>query len=198
MTTVATPTPAGPVERPRRHLVLWISLAVAALLAAFVAVLASSGPASQTQASSPLIGHAAPPVSGPDGSGQIVTLASMKGRWVLVNFAASWCVPCQQETPQLLAFAARHTGPDAPTIITVEYQESDLAGLRRFLASRHATWPVVDDTGAFVRYGGYGLPESYLVDPEGTVVAKVTGGVVADDIDKVINSNSVAPSGGAG
>ena len=203
MTTTAPPTGTGftpdePAPAPRRRLVLWIALGVAALLAAFVAVLATSGQAGQTTSGSPLIGHAAPVVSGPDAQGRIVSTAALKGRWVLVNFAASWCRPCQLETPQLLTFAARHTGPDAPMIVTVEYDERDLSSLRNFLASRHATWPVVDDQNAFVDYGSGGLPESYLLDPVGTVVAKVTGGVNADALDSVINSYSVTSSGASG
>ncbi|HET9690983.1 MAG TPA: TlpA disulfide reductase family protein, partial [Acidimicrobiales bacterium] len=131
---------------------------------------------------------AAPALAGPDQAGTTVSLSSYAGRWVLVNFAASWCVPCQQETPQLLTFAAdaaRTGGSAPPAIVTVSYDHADLANLRRFLAARHAPWPVVDDPQASVRWGVGGLPESYLVDPEGRVVAKVTGGVVARDLEKL-------------
>lgn len=183
---------AGPA--PRRRLIMWISLGVAALLAALVAVLASSSQAGQSTSRSQLIGKPAPAVSGPDQSGKTVTVASYRGRWLLVNFAASWCGPCREETPQLIAFADRHTGPGAPAIITIEEDETDLASLRRFLADRHATWPVVDDTNAFVDYGSQGLPESYLVDPVGTIVAKVTGGVNADALDKLIATYSAPGS----
>lgn len=208
MTTLSRPVPEprtdAPAGAPRRRVVLWVSLGVASLLAAFVAVLATSGPANQVTGGSPLLGRPAPPVNGPDGSGATVSLASYRGRWVLVNFAASWCTPCRQETPQMLTFAARHTGPTAPAVMTVEYQPSDLTSLRSFLASRHAAWPVVDDPTAFVSYGSGGLPESYLVDPAGTVVVKVTGGVVADKLDAVLASYPVAatptgssPAGGS-
>ena len=192
MTTTAPVAPAfpEPAQGPKRRLVLWISLAVAGVLAALVAVLATSGQAGQVTAGSPLIGKPAPQVAGPDQHGTTITLTSYRGRWVLVNFAASWCVPCRQETPQLLTFAARHTGPTAPAIVTVEEDQTDLASLRSFLAARHATWPVVDDTNAFVDYGSGGLPESYLVDPLGTIVAKITGGVNANALDKVIATYS--------
>ncbi|HET9690292.1 MAG TPA: hypothetical protein VFP61_04025, partial [Acidimicrobiales bacterium] len=60
-------TPGAP--RPRRRVVLWVSLAVAVLLAALLAVLATSGPAAQQQAASPLVGKAAPALAGPDQAG---------------------------------------------------------------------------------------------------------------------------------
>ena len=189
-TTPAAPAEPGPGAPPKRRLVMWTSLGVAALLAALVAVLATSNTSGQTVSGSPLVGKAAPPVSGPDQYGRTVTLAALQGRWVLVNFAASWCVPCQRETPQLLSFAARHTGPAAPTIITVAEDEHDLGSLRRFLASRHADWPVVDDPGASPQWGIGQLPQSYVVDPAGTVVALISGGVDADSLDRLILSYS--------
>ena len=197
MSAAAPPATTGPLPpspghpRPRRRGVRWVSVGVAVVLAVLVAVLATSGPASQQQAASPLVGRPAPALAGPDQTGAAVSLASYRGRWVLVNFAASWCQPCQQETPQLLTFAAdaaRSQGgaSGGPAIVTVSYDHADLGALRRFLDSRHAAWPVVDDEQASVRWGVGGLPESYLVDPEGTVVAKVTGGVVARDLEKLI------------
>ena len=183
MTTASVTTAA-----PRRRVVLWVALAVAVALAAFVVVLATSTPSSQQPTGSPLIGQPAPAVAGTDQTGRTVTLAGMRGHWVLVNFAASWCVPCQQETPQLLTLAAdatRDGGASVPSVLTVSYDHADLVPLRQFLASRHADWPVVDDPQASVAWGVGGLPESYLVDPEGRIVAKVTGGVVARDLEKL-------------
>ncbi len=191
-TTISTPpvTPAG--RAPRRRLVLWVSLGVAALLAAFVAVLASSSGASnqETLSGSPLVGKPAPPVEGPDQYGKTVTLTALRGRWVVLNFAASWCPPCQQETPQLLTFAARNTGPSAPMIVTVDEDQSDLSSLRRFLAVRHAAWPVVDDAAASPQWGVEQLPQSFVIDPTGTVVALVSGEADADALQKLIASYS--------
>ncbi len=94
-------------RRPR--LVLWISLGVAVALAVLVTVLATSGSSGQQSARSPLIGKPAPAIKGPSIlGGPAVQLSAYTGKWVLVNFAASWCVPCRQETPQLLAFSQDH------------------------------------------------------------------------------------------
>jgi cytochrome c biogenesis protein CcmG/thiol:disulfide interchange protein DsbE len=175
-------------RRPgRSRMVLWISLSTAAALAVLVAVLATSGPAGQVSAQSPLIGKAAPAVSGPSLSGGgRVALSSFSGKWVLVNFAASWCVPCQEEMPQLAAFESEHAASGNAAIITVAYDETDISSLASYLRSQRATWPAVNDGQAVVDYGVGGLPESYLVDPAGTVVAKYVGGVVAGQLDALI------------
>jgi cytochrome c biogenesis protein CcmG/thiol:disulfide interchange protein DsbE len=175
----------------RRRLVLWISLGTAAAVAALVAVLATSGPAGQASAGSPLIGRKAPSISGPSvglsaRAGQTVQLSSLAGKWVLVNFAASWCVPCRQEMPQLVSFAGAHARAGDATVLTVEYDEGDVGGLTSWLRSAHASWPAVNDGQAVVDYGVSGIPESYLVDPEGTVVAKYVGGVVAAQLNAFI------------
>ncbi|MGI8492037.1 MAG: TlpA family protein disulfide reductase, partial [Acidimicrobiales bacterium] len=175
------------VQGSGRRMVMWISLATGALVAVLVAVLASAGPAGQ-QTGSPLVGKPAPPINGPPitpGAAGTVRLGAFEGKWVLVNFAASWCVPCQQEMPQLLAFVQRHAAGDA-VVLTVGYDENDIGGLRSLLQARHATWPAVDDPQAKVRYGLRGVPESYLIDPAGTVVAKYSGGVNADRLDSFI------------
>jgi cytochrome c biogenesis protein CcmG/thiol:disulfide interchange protein DsbE len=175
-------------RRPRTRLVLWISLATAVVVAVLVAVLATSGQAGQTTANSPLLGRKAPAIDGRSllNGGQTVALSTLAGKWVLVNFAASWCVPCRGEMPQLLDFAGGHARTDNATILTVAYDEGDVSNLTSWLRTSHASWPAVDDGQAVVNYGVSGIPESYLVDPEGTVVAKYVGGVVAAQLNSFI------------
>ncbi|MHB1535973.1 MAG: TlpA family protein disulfide reductase [Acidimicrobiales bacterium] len=172
---------------PRRRTVLGICAAVAVAAAVLVAVLAGAAPASQITAASPLVGRAAPPISGTrlGGAGR-VSLAQMSGKWVLVNFAASWCVPCQQEIPQLRSFAAEGARTGDSTILTVAYDQSDLANLAALLAHSKASWPAVSAPSALVSYGIHGIPESYLIDPQGTVVEKITGGVNAPQLEQFI------------
>jgi cytochrome c biogenesis protein CcmG/thiol:disulfide interchange protein DsbE len=167
--------------------VLWASLGVAVAVAVLLAVFASSGPASQVTANSPLLGKPAPAIAGPNLlGGPSVSLSSYAGRWVLVNFAASWCVPCQQEMPQLSTFENEHSANRDAAILTVAYDPSDLSNLVSFMRSSRATWPAVNDGQAVVSYGVGGLPESYLVDPEGTVVAKYVGEIVAAQLNTAI------------
>jgi cytochrome c biogenesis protein CcmG, thiol:disulfide interchange protein DsbE len=181
--------PAGRSDRPvrRSRLVLWISLATAVVVAVLVTVLATSGSAGQVSVHNPFIGKAAPPITGRSIlGGPSIKLSSYSGKWVLVNFAASWCVPCREETPQLQTFAADHRKAGDAVILTVAYDEGDVSNLAAYLRGSHATWPAVDDGQAVVDYGVGGVPESYLVDPSGTVVAKYAGGVVASQLNTVI------------
>jgi cytochrome c biogenesis protein CcmG, thiol:disulfide interchange protein DsbE len=176
-------------RRPR--LVLWISLGMAVALAVLITVLATSGSSGQQSASSPLIGKPAPAIKGPSIlGGPAVQLSAYTGKWVLVNFAASWCVPCRQETPQLLAFSQDHQQASDATILTVAYDEGDVSSLAAFLHGSHSTWPAVNDGQAVVDYGIGGIPESYLVDPSGTVVAKYDGPVVAAQLNAFITRAS--------
>jgi cytochrome c biogenesis protein CcmG/thiol:disulfide interchange protein DsbE len=172
-------------------LVLWVSLATAAVVAVLLAVLASSGPAGQTRASSPLIGRKAPPIQGRSVTGsQTVSMSTLGGKWVLVNFAASWCVPCRGEMPQLEQFTSDHAGARDATVLTVAYDEGDVSNLASWLRASHVGWPAVVDGQAVVDYGVAGIPESYLVDPAGTVVAKYVGGVVASQLNAFIAKSS--------
>ena len=184
----------GDVGRPRRsHVVLWSSLGVAVVFSVLIAVLASSKSVGQDSASSPLIGKPAPAIAGKVLTGpEQVSLSQFRGKWVLVNFSASWCIPCRQETPQLLAFSRAHAASGSAVVIGVAYDEEDLGNLRAFLESSGATWPVVDDSQADVTYGVNGIPESYLVDPQGTVVAKYLGGVTEAEIDSFIAKATTA------
>jgi cytochrome c biogenesis protein CcmG/thiol:disulfide interchange protein DsbE len=183
--------PLGP-RKQKSRVVMWVSIATAVVLAAFIAILASSKQ-NTLSVSSPLIGHTAPPISGPGinlpGAYQ---LSSYSGKWVLVNFAASWCSPCRSETPQLEKFEQEHASVGDAAVLTVEDDPGDRADLAAFLRQHKATWPAVQDADASVAYGVAGLPESYLVDPDGTVIAKYDGEVTAAGIDKVISEATTA------
>jgi cytochrome c biogenesis protein CcmG/thiol:disulfide interchange protein DsbE len=188
--------------RPRRRLAMWLSLGALVLVAALVAILASSKPAAEVLTNSPLLGRAAPQISGsailngPAGGGP-VQLSADRGEWVLVNFAASWCVPCQEEMPQLLLFAKQHAAAHDATILTVAYDENDIGNLRRFLQERSVTWPTVDESSAKITWGVGELPQSFLVDPRGTVVAVVEGQADAADLDALITKYSPQAAAGS-
>jgi cytochrome c biogenesis protein CcmG, thiol:disulfide interchange protein DsbE len=184
VTDFAVPLPPG--TRRRSHVVLWSSVAVAAVIAAFIAVLASSKQTGSSTAS-PLIGHAAPAIAGKElsGSGQ-ASLSEFGGKWVLVNFAASWCIPCRDETPQLEQFAQEHAVSGSAVVLQVAYDPGDLSNLAAYLKSVKATWPALNDGQAVVEYGVSGIPQSFLVDPEGTVVASWAGEIKAQTVDAVL------------
>jgi cytochrome c biogenesis protein CcmG/thiol:disulfide interchange protein DsbE len=179
--------PALPSVRPRRRrgrLVFWSALAVLVVFAVLLAFLATVG---STKANSRLLGQPAPAVRGRSLAGsQPIALTDFVGQWVLVNFAASWCIPCQQEMPQLQQFA-RSAARYHATILTVTDDPNDTAGLRSMLAGDHASWPAVADAAAQVKWGITGIPESFLVDPSGVVVAYFPSGIDAATLDSIIS-----------
>src|SRR5229473_5124319 len=122
MTSVATPGAGA-----RRRIALWSALAVAAVVAVLIAVLATSKSAGQVQqqANSPLQGKLAPEVAGPQLDGSPVRLSSYRGKWVLVNFFASWCVPCQQEQGDLVRFENRHQASGDASVFAVRFDDPD-------------------------------------------------------------------------
>jgi cytochrome c biogenesis protein CcmG, thiol:disulfide interchange protein DsbE len=170
--------------RRRSRVVLWSAIAAALVFAVLIAVLASAKSAGQGTTQSPLIGKPAPAISGKvlGGSGD-ASLSQFAGKWVLVNFSASWCVPCRQETPQLQSFSSEHSQPGDAVVLGVAYDEGDVSNLTSFLKSSRATWSVVDDGRAVVEYGVSGIPDSFLVDPQGTVVVEYLGGVTSKELD---------------
>jgi cytochrome c biogenesis protein CcmG/thiol:disulfide interchange protein DsbE len=185
------PDALGAPRPRRRRTAIWLAAGAAAVVAVLIAVLASAGPSSEQLVNSPLLGKPAPElqgsaiVNGPAGGG-LVHLSAYRGKWVLVNFAASWCVPCAQEMPQLLLFARQHQAAGNAAILTVADDPSDIGNLRHFLQARAVGWPALDDANAPVDWGVGQLPDSYVVDPQGVVVAEIEGQVDAAQVDALI------------
>jgi len=183
------PRAAG--RRPR--VALWAALAVAVVVAALVAVLAVSRSATGTVASSPLLGKPAPEIAGTAVDGRRVRLADLRGRFVVVNFFATWCVPCQQEQPELVAFNQRHAAAGDATILMVVFHDEP-ATVRSFQAKHGGTWPAVPDPGGDIAlsYGVTGPPETYLVDPAGVVITRIIGPLRVANLEQLLNQAKAA------
>ncbi len=190
---------AGPPPNSgkRRRTVLWATVGVAVVTAVLIAVIASARPSSQVTARSPLLGSAAPAISGPGLGGGHYSLSQFRNQWVLVNFMATWCQPCQEEMPQLLKFASQHAKSADATVLTVVYDPTNVSQLKTFLATRGARWPAVDDPSASVSYGVTGLPSSFLVAPDGVVYAYVPGEVQAAALDNWLHQGAAKGLGPA-
>ncbi len=175
----------GPARRGR--VALWIGLPVLVVLALFVVVLATSDSARERTSRSELIGELAPAVRGTTIDGSTFDLDDERGRWVVVNFFATWCIPCRVEHPELVAFQEAHAAAGDATVVSVVFDDS-VEAVREFFADNGGDWPVVlDEDGTIaIRYGVTGVPESYLVAPTGLVVAKLIGGVERADLEDVI------------
>jgi cytochrome c biogenesis protein CcmG/thiol:disulfide interchange protein DsbE len=180
------PSAAG--VRHGRHTARWIAGLVLVVAAGLIAVLGTRPPATATEVFTPLLGKAAPGITGTTVSGGSFDLAADRGRWVVVNFFASWCPPCQQEEPELITFAFQHRGARDAALVGVDCCGDATASARGFLASSGATWPAVIDPGGQIalQYGVRDPPETFLVSPSGIVVAHIDGAVRATFLDQQI------------
>ncbi|MGE6741504.1 DsbE family thiol:disulfide interchange protein [Allorhizobium pseudoryzae] len=149
---------------------------------------------------SALIGKQAPSLSLPalDGSQTpALTDAAIRGKLTLVNVFASWCVPCRQEHPLLTELAK----DPRLTIVGINYKDRNDNALR-FLGELGNPYDAIgiDPNGkAAIDWGVYGIPESYLVGPDGTILYKRVGpfderSVVQDLLPAIETAVSAAKS----
>ena len=187
MSDVDTADAAVPLEGRRPRTALVIAGVVAVVVALLVAVLATRDPSTARASQSPLIGEVAPETSGTTLDGEQVSIDDYRGRWVMLNFFASWCVPCRTEHPELAAFEAEHRAEGDAAVLAVTFDdEADDA--REFFAEEGGGWPVIDDpeNSIGVAYGVAQVPETFVISPTGIVVHRFAGAVTQADLDGVI------------
>lgn len=120
-----------------------------------------------------------------DTDGQL-TLSSLRGKVVLVNFWATWCDPCRKEIPRLQRAWTRYRGRD---VVFLGIDTQDFRGdARRALRKYGVTYPnVYDGRGrVFRRYGGLPLPRSFVLDRQGRIVGHHHGELHDDDIERIV------------
>lgn len=107
--------------------------------------------------------------------GKTFDLAEHKGRWVILNFWATWCSPCIKELPELSRFVTAHRNVRA---IGLAYEDTEVAEIKAFLSKHPVSFPIAQvDTFDPPKSleTPRGLPTTYLVAPDGTVAKKFMG-----------------------
>jgi thiol-disulfide isomerase/thioredoxin len=117
----------------------------------------------------------APPLQAQDLSGKPVNKVNWAGKVVLVNFWATWCPPCREEIPELLALKKEYK--DRLEIVGISEDDDPPENVLKFARQKGMTYPVVMATPELVEaYGGVpALPTSFLIDTQGRVVQKHSG-----------------------
>ncbi|MFC4819148.1 TlpA family protein disulfide reductase [Dokdonella ginsengisoli] len=113
-------------------------------------------------------------------------LAAERGKWVIVNFWATWCSPCIKEMPDISEFVA---GRKDVAAIGLAYEDTDKAEVEAFAKAHPVKYPLalVDVYKPPADFETpRGLPTTYLIAPDGSVAKKFTGPITATDLDKAI------------
>jgi len=142
---------------------------------ALVAVLFLSLGNDPSHIDSPLIGRPAPPFAlKAINTGEMIDVARLRGKPVILNFWATWCVPCYQEHPVLVENAQR-IGSNVQFVGVVFNDSEDK--INAFLRQRGSAYPtLLDEQGkTAIAYGVGGVPETYFINPKGVIVAKFAG-----------------------
>jgi thiol-disulfide isomerase/thioredoxin len=172
-----------------RHTARWVAVFALIVCAGLVAVLATRPSAQTVEARNQLVDtHAvAPPVVGATVDGTSYRLPRVPGHYVVLNFFASWCVPCQEEGPELVAFQFRHQARGDASVLSVVFEDT-IGDARAYQQKLGVTWPTMaDNDGALaLAYGVRSDPTSFLIAPDGRVVASVTGGATARGLDQLV------------
>lgn len=118
--------------------------------------------------------------------GKTFDLAAQRGHWVIINFWATWCVPCIKEMPDISHFVAKHKQVRA---IGLAYQDNDVAEILAFLHKRPVIYPIAQvtlDKPLTDFEEPRGLPTTWLIDPQGKVAAQIVGPVTGARLAKAI------------
>ena len=120
-------------------------------------------------------GDQAPDFTLPALSGGSIALHDFRQQVVVVNFWATWCPPCIDETPSLKMFAEQ-TRTSGVVVIGVS-EDHDRAALERFVTDFHISYPIAHDLDQAVaaRYGTFKYPESYIIGGDGRIARKIVG-----------------------
>ncbi len=114
-------------------------------------------------------------------------LSKQSGKWVIVNYWATWCSPCLKELPDISAYVTAHK--ETVAAIGLDFEDTDKADVVKFLKTHPLSYPVAQvdvDNPPKDFDTPKGLPNTYIIAPDGHVAKAFTGPITAKNLDAVI------------
>ena len=129
----------------------------------------------------------------PDVNGQTQSLEQYRGKWVIVNYWATWCTTCMKELPDLVAFHQSNKDKDA-VVVGINFEDIGMEELSTFIEDESIPFPVLSSKPIPVTPLGPvpALPTTYIIDPEGKVVAGDVGIITQQDLEDYIASKKAS------
>lgn len=165
---------------------VWFVVPAAVVAVGLLIVFAASDSQRNQPGQGRLRGEVVPAVMGETLDGEHFDIDDQRGRWVVVNFFASWCPPCRSEHPELATFVERHAGGDAVLVgVAVNDRRDDVEA---FVDELGGGWPLLvdDTTSVVIDFAVTAPPTTFLVSPAGVIVEEFIGEVTADGLDDTI------------
>ncbi|WP_019011638.1 TlpA disulfide reductase family protein [Deinococcus aquatilis] len=185
------PINSAPPSRPRRWwLPPLLALGITGMLAA-----ALLNPARNATIGGPLVGREAPAFTLSTLDGTALALQTFQGRPVVLNFWASWCVPCRDEAPLFRELAARPSGKPGLVLLGILFQEPSDVAARNFIREYALAYPSVRDPNSktAINYGVSGIPETFFIDAQGVIQFVDRGGLTRERLNAGLEKIGVPP-----